>query len=392
MALSGGETSLRRPPLNVVFVLRTLTTYRVPFLTKLAGLSPEIALTVVSGDGVVEAGKLALDARPLPFPTRSIRGHKWDVWKYTLVWLSGSIGTLRSLNCEVAVLEGNFGILSQAVVAAWARVTGRKVIFWVAGWNKPWMTGAAAIVRETFMRVVMRFANYFVCYSTAAERWLEQLGASPDRVIVAQNTIGIEDIVAARPQVLQEAGHLRERLGLVGKPVMVYVGAITADKHTTRLVDLHRALRARGVDVHTVVVGDGPAAAELRAAAAGEHEVHLLGRIVDAVDPYFALGDVFVLPSIGGLAINQAMANGLPVICGPADGTGADLVEDDVNGYYREHYRLDEWTALIARILTDQPLRVRMAHASTERVLRVASLEGMCRGFASAILQSAGRR
>ena len=246
---------------------------------------------------MVEAGKLGLDARPLPFSTRSVRGYKRDVWKYTLVWLSGTVGVLRALNCEVAVLEGNFGILSQALVAAWAKMTGRKVIFWVAGWNKPWVTGTAAMVREGFMKIVMRSADYFVCYSTAAGRWLVRLGATPDRVIVAQNTIGTEDIVDARVNVVAEANRLREEMGLPDKPIMVYVGAITADKHTTRLVDLHRELRARGVEVHTVIVGDGPAMGPLRTfAAAGVDGVHLLGRIVDSVDPYFALGNVFVLP------------------------------------------------------------------------------------------------
>jgi glycosyltransferase involved in cell wall biosynthesis len=320
-----------------------------------------------------------------------VRGYKRDIWKYTLVWLRGCIPVLRELQCDVAVLEGNFGILSQAVVAVWAKMTGRKVIFWVAGWQKPWVTGNAAAIREAFMRLVMRFGDYFVCYSTAAARWLERLGATPASVVVAQNTIDTETIVAARARVLSEASRLREQLALCGKPLMVYVGAITADKHTTRLVDLHRALRAKGIDVHTIIVGDGPAANELRAAAAHESGVHILGRIIDAVDPYFALGDVFVLPSIGGLAINQAMANGLPVVCGPADGTGTDLVADGVNGYYREHYDCNEWAALIAGILTDQALRERMARASDERVLRVASLDGMCRGFATAILRSAGR-
>ena len=87
------------------------------------------------------------------------------------------------------------------------------------------------------------------------------------------------------------------------------------------------------------------------------------------------------------------MANGssYQFCCGPADGTGADLVEDNVNGFYRERYNLDEWATLVQRILTDRVLRERMAQASTERVLRIASLDGMCRGFTSAILRSTGR-
>jgi glycosyltransferase involved in cell wall biosynthesis len=38
------------------------------------------------------------------------------------------------------------------------------------------------------------------------------------------------------------------------------------------------------------------------------------------------MSDLFVLPGLGGLAINQAMMHGLPVVCGPADGTERDLL------------------------------------------------------------------
>jgi len=378
-------------PINVVFVLRTLTTYRIPFLTRLSQLSPGIRLAVIAGDGVVEAGKLDSGARSLPFPSFRVRGYVRDIWNFTLVWLSGCVRVLRSLPCDVVILEGNFGILSHIVAAVWAKLTGRTVIFWVAGFQKPEIVGIRARARELFMRVVMKAADGFVCYSSDAARWLERLGAPPECVRVAQNTIDTESIVAARPQVLDAALQLREHLGWAGKPVMVYVGAITHDKHPARLLDLHRALRARGIDVRTLIVGDGPAMSALRAAAEAEEGVHLAGRVVDAVDRYFAAGDVFVLPSIGGLAINQAMANGLPVVCGPADGTGPDLVRDGLTGYFRETYDLDEWTQCIARILTQPPLREQMGRASLDRVLQVASLEGMCRHFSTAILRSRGR-
>jgi glycosyltransferase involved in cell wall biosynthesis len=43
--------------------------------------------------------------------------------------------------------------------------------------------------------------------------------------------------------------------------------------------------------------------------------------------------DVFVLPGLGGLAINDAMMCGKPVICGEADGTEKDLIIDGTTGY-----------------------------------------------------------
>ena len=54
--------------------------------------------------------------------------------------------------------------------------------------------------------------------------------------------------------------------------------------------------------------------------------VYFAGAVCDGVEAWFAAGDVFVLPGLGGLALNQAMALGLPVVSSDADGTGADLV------------------------------------------------------------------
>ena len=52
----------------------------------------------------------------------------------------------------------------------------------------------------------------------------------------------------------------------------------------------------------------------------------------------YRLGDVFVLPSKGpgetwGLAVNEAMACGKPVIVSDKCGCANDLVENGINGY-----------------------------------------------------------
>jgi glycosyltransferase involved in cell wall biosynthesis len=48
--------------------------------------------------------------------------------------------------------------------------------------------------------------------------------------------------------------------------------------------------------------------------------------------PYFATADLFVLPGSGGLAVQEAMSYGLPVVMGQGDGTNDDLVRP-VNGW-----------------------------------------------------------
>ena len=45
--------------------------------------------------------------------------------------------------------------------------------------------------------------------------------------------------------------------------------------------------------------------------------------------------DIFVLPSRGGLAINHAMASGLPVIVSEGDGTELDLIDHGIGFYLK---------------------------------------------------------
>ncbi len=52
----------------------------------------------------------------------------------------------------------------------------------------------------------------------------------------------------------------------------------------------------------------------------------------EALQACFAWADLFVLPGTGGLAVQEAMAAGLPVIVAEGDGTERDLVSAE-NGW-----------------------------------------------------------
>ena len=94
-----------------------------------------------------------------------------------------------------------------------------------------------------------------------------------------------------------------------------------------------------GETVHLVLVGEGPMGTELRDQYAGYSQVHFTGFVNQSRMPaFYHTADVVVLPSGGpgetwGLAINEAMACGKPVIVSDHCGCAADLVQNDSNGY-----------------------------------------------------------
>jgi glycosyltransferase involved in cell wall biosynthesis len=102
----------------------------------------------------------------------------------------------------------------------------------------------------------------------------------------------------------------------------------------------------------------------------------------------FRQADVFVLPGTGGLAVQQAMAYGLPVIVAEADGTQGELVRPE-NGWL---LTADDQAALVHALeeaLADIPRLRRMGSASYRIVMEEVNLESMVAVFVRAMLSVA---
>ena len=108
-------------------------------------------------------------------------------------------------------------------------------------------------------------------------------------------------------------------------PIWLYVGRVAVEKN------LHEFLRLT-LPGTKVVVGDGPARAELQRAY--PETVWQGWRHGDELAAHFASADCFVFPSrteTFGNVILEALASGLPVASFPAPGP-TDLIEDGVTG------------------------------------------------------------
>jgi glycosyltransferase involved in cell wall biosynthesis len=109
---------------------------------------------------------------------------------------------------------------------------------------------------------------------------------------------------------------LRARWGVRdGDPVLLVVGRIAAEKNLELAARAADAMRARLPRARLVWVGDGPAAAALRAARPGD--VHCGLQRGDALAAHYASADLFLFPSITetfGNVTLEAMASGLPVL------------------------------------------------------------------------------
>jgi glycosyltransferase involved in cell wall biosynthesis len=83
--------------------------------------------------------------------------------------------------------------------------------------------------------------------------------------------------------------------------------------------------------------------------------------------------DVFVLPSKGpgetwGLAVNEAMASGLPILVSDKCGCNNDLIEDGINGYTFESDNLSQLVSKMNKMVNDSEALKQMGRNSKNKI------------------------
>jgi len=164
-------------------------------------------------------------------------------------------------------------------------------------------------------------------------------GAPQRKLFFAPHAVDAARFTAAAPVAQAEARDLREKIGLIGKIVVLFAGKLIPSKQPEALLDAFIGLDDPNAAL--VFVGDGPVKSDLRARAqrSPQAQVHFLPFANQSEMPSrYALADLLALPSRGayetwGLAVNEAMHLGVPALVSDHVGCQRDLVEDGKTGW-----------------------------------------------------------
>jgi glycosyltransferase involved in cell wall biosynthesis len=215
-----------------------------------------------------------------------------------------------------------------------------------------------------------------ITYSSQGAREYAALGVPPSRIFIAPNAAAPKPIQPLPERPLRYRGE---------KPAVVFVGRLQERKRVDLLIRACAALPAETQPL-LWVIGDGPNRQGLEKLAAAVYPLTTFFGALHGKDlaRRLEMADLFVLPGTGGLAVQQAMSHGLPVIVGEADGTQSDLVRE-TNGWLLSEQNPAALAGLIAAALRDVPALREKGAESYRIVHEEINLEAMVSVFIDTI-------
>lgn len=375
---------------RLVIITEIIAPYRIPVFNALAreeGIDLHVIFLAESDPGLrdwlVYKDEVSFSYQVLPSWRRRFGGHN--------VLLNRGLKRALGQSPPDVILCGGYNYLASWQAQRWARTRRVPFLLWVESTERDIRSHNPIV--EFLKKRFMKSCGAFVVPGESSFRYVKNYGTLEDHIFVAPNAVDTAFFAQRAAAVHQDGAGQRQALHLPER-FFLFVGRLVAEKG---IFDLLKAYSKLTPDLRAAVslvfVGDGTERASLvrESMRIKGGQVRFAGFIHrEQLAGYYALAEVFVFPShtdTWGLAVNEAMACGLPVISSEVAGCTADLVQEGWNGRVVRRGDVVQLASAMEEIAGDPVLRARMASHSKERILGY-SPEGCAAGIARAVLAS----
>lgn len=331
------KVRLRERPIRVALLHNIISPHVIP-LFALLSKDPLLELKVYFF-AKSEANRRWDSSDILPFrheilPRLSIRFGRSDIFTYHINYTI--VNKLIKDGFDVLLAAGWDSLASQAGFFL-ARMLRRPYIQWSGStaYEKSWRR----TITLPLVKAMVRGSAACVAYGTRARDYLISLGASPDRVHIAYNTVDVGWFGEQADRIRAQRDEIRRQLGLGPGPVILFVGQLIERKGVRDLVEAYSQVERKRPEAQLLLVGYGPLESELRAYLSTRYpgRARVTGHVpIPDLPRYYVVSDCFVLPSheeVWGLVLNEAAASGLPLVTTEPVGAGPDLINPGINGF-----------------------------------------------------------
>ena len=220
--------------------------------------------------------------------------------------------------------------------------------------------GFKALLRSVFLRWVYRYIDYAFHVGTNNKAYFKKYGLKDEQLSFAPHAVDNDRFTADRTD---EALKLRQSIGIPADDVLIlFAGKLEQKKSPLLLLDAFLALGKP--NIHLLFVGNGIMEVPIKTGSNNHKNIHFIDFQNQSKMPaVYQASDLFCLPSKGpgetwGLAVNEAMAAGKPVLASDKVGCAIDLVVPGFTGYIFESENLSDITEKL-RLLTKDKSRLK---------------------------------
>ncbi len=228
------------------------------------------------------------------------------------------------------------------------------------------------IARRIFLKWIYKHVDIAFYTGINNKQYFSVLGLKDNQLVFAPHAIDNNRFGNEKENYAQQALAQRQKLGIKNDElVILFAGKFEPKKDPAIILQLAKKLRKEKIKF--LLVGNGILEKDLKAAAFNNQKIHFLDFQNQQLMPViYRLGDVFLLPSKGpgetwGLAVNESMASGKPILISNKCGCAADLVINGKTGYIfsatNESDLLEKF-----QLMNNKDLLIELGNASKELI------------------------
>jgi len=227
-------------------------------------------------------------------------------------------------------------LLSNYPLLLGPRAQSMRVAYWGHGRN--FQSARPTGVRERWKQSLVGRVDWWFAYTEITRSILLADGYPDERITVLNNAIDNEqfesDLAAVSPE---EKQALRREVGASanGGAMGLFCGSLYSDKRLDYMINAADLVHGALPDFRLVVIGDGPSADIIRAAAPTRPWLRWLGALTGRDKAkWFAVADLVINPGAVGLHILDAFCSGAPMVTARDSKHGPELayLENGENG------------------------------------------------------------
>ncbi len=226
------------------------------------------------------------------------------------------------------------------------------------------------LLKGIYKKFLLKKAEKHFTTCEEYKKYLLSIGVKAERIEKYPFSSLREADILPRPLSEEEKRTLRRSLGMEEKRVVLSVGQFIPRKGFDLLLAAAGSLPD---ETGVYLIGGTPTEEYLRLVEEGGlSNVHFLPFMdKESLRKRYRAADCFAFPTredIWGLVVNEAMANGLPVLTTERCIAGLELIEEEKNGYIVPVEDAGAIADRLKRLLDDGALRAQMAKNNLEKI------------------------